>query len=131
DGLCLTISVFPSNLPFLDSSNLTEGRFTQLIGYTHPHLLLTLTGAEDPMVEQVFILIYGAIKEVEIIGWGDISSNDLSLCANLLRNSIIDHFKLISTNLVETTISSIIGIASCAKEFTVHLDNEPQLDDPG
>ncbi|GMR57243.1 hypothetical protein PMAYCL1PPCAC_27438, partial [Pristionchus mayeri] len=61
--------------------------------------------------------------------WNSFPS-DLSVYAQLMCKSTIGNFNAGAMNVVDTTVSSIINIASRSKEFTLEFDRDSLLADP-
>ncbi|GMR56979.1 hypothetical protein PMAYCL1PPCAC_27174, partial [Pristionchus mayeri] len=94
DGLKVEI-LFPENRPFPDFSNLDERRYKQSMKCNSPTLEVKLNGPEDPILEQLSVLLTSSIKYVMIGSYGSsISSSNLPLCAKMLNSSIFSqlHF---------------------------------------
>ncbi|GMR56792.1 hypothetical protein PMAYCL1PPCAC_26987, partial [Pristionchus mayeri] len=87
-GLELEISLFPSKIAFYDLANLE--RFKKSMEDDEPTLEVSLTGAEDPIIEQLAEFLSTSINFVHIYDYGSsFSSSDLSLFAELLASSTI------------------------------------------
>ncbi|GMR57234.1 hypothetical protein PMAYCL1PPCAC_27429, partial [Pristionchus mayeri] len=130
EGLAVETFLVPSNLLFYGLSNLDSRRFMRSGSRICPRLLVTLNGTEDPAVEQLYGVVSGAIKEVEIFGWIDLSPDDFSSISHLFRDSTIEKLQIRCTNLDDTTASHIISIVSHVKVLRFSLAEESQLTDP-
>ncbi|GMR57247.1 hypothetical protein PMAYCL1PPCAC_27442 [Pristionchus mayeri] len=141
NGIKMKIVLFASNLPFYGFANLDWGRFERSSHSLGPALVVTLEGPQDPIWNQVANLISAPIKEVNrngILELGTIddllgerarsSFVDLSVCAQLMRDSTIEKFKGAGLIVNETTVSSII-IASRTKKFIMAFDSDSELAD--
>ncbi|GMR56964.1 hypothetical protein PMAYCL1PPCAC_27159, partial [Pristionchus mayeri] len=85
DRLLISIHLFHSNLQFHDLTGLDFGRFTRSMIRNSPVLKVHLDGSEDPVIEQITVLMSSCIKSVFLGGY--ISSTELELCAKVLNMS--------------------------------------------
>ncbi|GMR57242.1 hypothetical protein PMAYCL1PPCAC_27437, partial [Pristionchus mayeri] len=124
------IELFSSNLPFYNLSYLNWSLFERYGSSLEPKLLVTLSGPNDPVVEQVSSFLSATINDSGIDDINNIfSPADLSLCLQLLRGSTLGCI-FVECELDDTTVSSFIEIASRAKEFELCSFKESQLSDP-
>ncbi|GMR57707.1 hypothetical protein PMAYCL1PPCAC_27902, partial [Pristionchus mayeri] len=107
------IRLFPSNISYYDLASLDNRRFQRLRFGGGPALRVMLTGPEDPIVDQLSDFLSSSIKSVKIGGYGidsTLDSSHLSLCANLLSASTMDHLKISLLNLDGFSDPFIISI---------------------
>ncbi|GMR58002.1 hypothetical protein PMAYCL1PPCAC_28197 [Pristionchus mayeri] len=131
EGLEVSIRFFPPNLPFHDITNLDWSRFKRSKeAKPFPLLKVTLTGAEDPVVERVVALLSDLICLVDI---RYAEAADLKLVEHLLHASTIDQIFINFSELDENTAPSIVSLASQAKAVNIQLlrgENSVALIDP-
>ncbi|GMR33283.1 hypothetical protein PMAYCL1PPCAC_03478 [Pristionchus mayeri] len=97
-GVKVSIRLFRSNLSFYLLDNLDEKRLKRSNSSTN--LEVVLRGSKDPIIEKVIILLSTSIKDVDL--WR-LSSQQLSMCEQLLRASTIDRILFMDLVLKETT----------------------------
>ncbi|GMR30620.1 hypothetical protein PMAYCL1PPCAC_00815, partial [Pristionchus mayeri] len=118
NGMELRVRLSPANTAFYDLSKLGTIRFKRSMKGKHTievKLTVTLTGAEDPIIEQVADILSTSIQNVHIGDIGNISvfsSSDLSLCAKLLASSTIRNLHFYLENLNDTITPFIMSILS-------------------
>ncbi|GMR31730.1 hypothetical protein PMAYCL1PPCAC_01925, partial [Pristionchus mayeri] len=114
-GLTVEVSLSSSFLPYYGLATLDKGRFERVGPAAHPRLRVTLSGPEDPIIEQVSGLLSASIHEVSILLRPVVPVSDLSLCSQLLRNSPIAKITIDTPMREEEIGPSILSIASHAR----------------
>ncbi|GMR57236.1 hypothetical protein PMAYCL1PPCAC_27431, partial [Pristionchus mayeri] len=111
-GLNVTIDLIPSNIPFYGLSSLTTERFERFGSSINPELQVILNGFDDPIIDQVSNFLSAPIKKVEIGLYStQLSPEDLTLCAQLLRGSIINELEVkMSSGLLEYADASSLDV---------------------
>ncbi|GMR57849.1 hypothetical protein PMAYCL1PPCAC_28044 [Pristionchus mayeri] len=131
DGLKILLVFFPSNLPFLDLSKVDWGRFERSM--TSSYLEVTLNGPADPVIDQVIVFMSTTIQIVEIYdydGWV-VPSEDLSMCAQLLRGSTIDKCFIRDPMIDDISGPAIITISfPRVQEIVIQMGEDVTLSDP-
>ncbi|GMR57842.1 hypothetical protein PMAYCL1PPCAC_28037, partial [Pristionchus mayeri] len=121
-GLELTLELILTNLPFYDLHDLDWDRCHRGIDGSTPVLRVSITNANDPVVQQVVVLVSAPINSVVIAGWeGIFTSDDLQLCSQLFRASTIDHLVFPNAMIDEKTAPCILSLAGRAKELSLFL----------
>ncbi|GMR31453.1 hypothetical protein PMAYCL1PPCAC_01648, partial [Pristionchus mayeri] len=129
EGLFVVIELYPSNIPFYRLLDIESERFERFGDSSDPQLGVTLNGSEDPMIEQLSDLFSSPIKLSFVDEQANFTPDDLPLCANLLRNSIISHLSLQIERLDDNAVPSILSLASHIKDFDAIFPTV-QLSDP-
>ncbi|GMR57723.1 hypothetical protein PMAYCL1PPCAC_27930, partial [Pristionchus mayeri] len=133
-GLDVEIILYPFNLPFYNLTILDMGRFKRtMIDFSRvPALQVTLTGPEDPLIDQLGEFLSTSIEEVWIGEYRrGLTPTDLSLCAKLLSASTIEDLQFESVTLDDVTAPLILSIISRASNL-LHLWSytKPLITDP-
>ncbi|GMR57845.1 hypothetical protein PMAYCL1PPCAC_28040, partial [Pristionchus mayeri] len=121
-GLELTLELILTNLPFYDLHDLDWDRCHRGIDGSTPVLRVSITNANDPVVQQSTIFCSARIHE--LYGVGGVSAAYLSMCAQLLRASTFYELSISDPHLDDVTAPSIIAIASRARKISVHLNHQ-------
>ncbi|GMR58035.1 hypothetical protein PMAYCL1PPCAC_28230 [Pristionchus mayeri] len=126
DGLEVSIHFFPSNLPYHDLASLDWPRYEKLKRDSDPILRVTLSGDEDPIVDEVFRLLSSLIESVVVGAFASelFSPEDFALCARLLSASTVDDIDSECAILDDSRAPSIISICSHAGRINMSLDRE-------
>ncbi|GMR57851.1 hypothetical protein PMAYCL1PPCAC_28046, partial [Pristionchus mayeri] len=126
-GLRIIMQLYPSAIPFYDLRKLDWGRFKRFMFFYTPALIVSLNDSEDPVVEKVTVLLSTTIHSAIIEG--SASSEDFSMCAQLLRTSTLACVSVETFELDDVTASTIISIASRADSIRFHLIHQQKLFD--
>ncbi|GMR57239.1 hypothetical protein PMAYCL1PPCAC_27434, partial [Pristionchus mayeri] len=115
--------------------SLDMGRFERYGSSLDLKLRVLLKGPNDPIIEQVSGLLSTSINYVKINGFlysRPLNAEDLSICAQLLRGSIIRSLELIWAVLNDTTVPFIIAMAANIKSIMITraFFDGPPLSDP-
>ncbi|GMR56970.1 hypothetical protein PMAYCL1PPCAC_27165, partial [Pristionchus mayeri] len=132
NGMKLEVLLFPANIAFYDLSNLGIGRFKKSMTYDMPTLEVTLTGGEDPIIEQVADILSSSINNVRIDEMFSVfSSSGLPLCAKLLASSTIGDLNFRIENLDDDMTPIIMSILSKATgDLYITVYGQLQVNDP-
>ncbi|GMR50692.1 hypothetical protein PMAYCL1PPCAC_20887, partial [Pristionchus mayeri] len=128
-GLAATIHLIPSNLRFYGLVDLGSDRILRRGRSDAPVLHVKMNGTYDPLFEKVSDLFSSFIRRVAIDG-NHLHPDYFEVFAQLLSGSIIGNLKLTCCRVDDTTASSIIEIASRAREISLVRDICWKLSDP-
>ncbi|GMR57846.1 hypothetical protein PMAYCL1PPCAC_28041, partial [Pristionchus mayeri] len=131
EGLEIIMWLYPTTVSFHDLSKV-EGRGKRSIIFRFFILRVTLKGPEDPAFEQMIFLLSTTFRSARIHGKSpsdSMPSEDLSMCAQLLRSSTIGDLALRSPIIDDISAPSIIAIASRADNLRIYWIQEVKLTD--
>ncbi|GMR57737.1 hypothetical protein PMAYCL1PPCAC_27932, partial [Pristionchus mayeri] len=132
-GLNVEIRLYPSNLAFYDLSKLDMRRWKRSMDnfIRAPTLHATLTGLQDPIIEQMVEFLSSSTKYVSVAENRGLSPADLALSAKLLGASTIADLRFRLQNLDDTMTPLIISFLSRVTEtLSLSVTTQPQIYDP-
>ncbi|GMR40799.1 hypothetical protein PMAYCL1PPCAC_10994, partial [Pristionchus mayeri] len=129
-GLEVDIFLFLNNVAFHGLANLDMSRIKK--SAREPRLRVMLTGAEDPIIEQLAAFLCSSIKNVVIAEFiSFFTFSDLTLCVKLLGSSTIRNLRFTFEILDDTKIPFIFSTMPKATEcLSIRMFSQLQINDP-